>query len=112
MDESREVYVELGRRMAALRAAQGLSQAELAQALGLKQTTYSGYESGARRLPLDKLPEVCRALGTTPGALLTGDAPEGAALTPTEAAVLEALRLCRDPAAAAGAVAALLRLCR
>ena len=55
MDESREFYVELGRRMAALRAAQGLSQAELAQALGLKQTTYSGYESGARRLPLDKL---------------------------------------------------------
>ena len=46
MDESREFYVELGRRMAALRAAQGLSQAELAQALGLKQTTYSGYESG------------------------------------------------------------------
>lgn len=29
MDESREFYVELGRRMAALRAAQGLSQAEL-----------------------------------------------------------------------------------
>lgn len=98
MDESREFYVELGRRMAALRAAQGLSQAELAQALCLKQTTYSGYESGA--------------LGTTPGALLTGEAPEGAALSPAEAAVLEALRLCRDPAAAAEAVAALLRLCR
>jgi len=111
MDESREFYVALGRRMAALRAAQGLSQAELAQALRLKQTTYSGYESGARRLPLDKLPEVCRALGTTPGAL-TGEAPEGAALSPAEAAVLEALRLCRDPAAAAEAVAALLRLCR
>ena len=112
MDESREFYVELGRRMAALRAAQGLSQAELAQALGLKQTTYSGYESGARRLPLDKLPEVCRALETTPGALLTGEARLDAALTPEETAVLDALRLCRDPAAAAGAVAALLRLCR
>ena len=36
--------------------------------------------------------------------------PEG--LTPEETAVLDALRLCRDPAAAAGAVAALLRLCR
>ena len=84
----------------------------LAPALCLKQTTYSGYESGARRLPLDKLPEVCRALGTTPGALLTGEAQEGAALSPAEAAVLEALRLCRDPAAAAEAGAALLRLCR
>lgn len=112
MDESRNFYVELGRRMAALRAAQGLSQAELAQALCLKQTTYSGYESGARRLPLDKLPEVCRALGTTPRALLDGEAEPETALTPEEVAVLEALRLCRDPATAASAVAALLRLCR
>ena len=112
MDESRDFYAQLGKRLAALRAEKGLSQVELARETGMKQTTYSGYESGARRLPLDLLPVLCRALGASPEALLSQDGGTAAACSPEEREVLQALRLCQDPAAAAQAVVALLRLCR
>jgi transcriptional regulator with XRE-family HTH domain len=41
----------------------GLSQKELADALGLEQTIISKYEHGIRRLDLLELDEVCRVVG-------------------------------------------------
>ena len=109
MDEERAYYRELGRRIAGARAGRGRSQGEVARALGLAQTTYSGYETGARRLPLDKLQALSAALGVSAPELLGLEQPS---LTPAEDELLRALRACPDPAAAAAALTALLRACR
>ncbi|MDD5451755.1 MAG: helix-turn-helix transcriptional regulator [Desulfovibrionales bacterium] len=41
----------------------GLTQAELAQHLGVNQSFVSKYESGERRLDLIELRNICKALG-------------------------------------------------
>lgn len=41
----------------------GLTQAELAQRLGVNQSFVSKYESGERRLDLIELRNICKALG-------------------------------------------------
>jgi transcriptional regulator with XRE-family HTH domain len=46
-----------------LRRDAGLSQAELAERLGVHQTIVSKYELGERRLDLVELEQVCAALG-------------------------------------------------
>lgn len=43
----------------------GISQKELADALGLEQTIISKYEHGIRRLDLLELDEICRVVGIT-----------------------------------------------
>lgn len=48
-----------------LRSERGLTQGELASALGVNQTFVSKYERGERRLDLLELREVCRSLGVT-----------------------------------------------
>ncbi len=54
-----------GARLAALRKAAGLSQAQLAQAVGIPQRTLSFYEREATYLPSTLLPDLARALGVT-----------------------------------------------
>lgn len=104
-----DLYAALGRRMAARRAELGLSQAEVARRLGIAQTTYSGYENGSRKLPLDALLPVCRVLETQPLLLLEGENAPGP-LSPGERGVIEALRRCPCPEEAARAVRTLLQL--
>lgn len=48
-----------------LRSERGLTQGELASALGVNQTFVSKYERGERRLDLLELREVCLSLGVT-----------------------------------------------
>ncbi len=48
-----------------LRDRAGLTQAELARALGRSQSFISEYEVGHRRLDLVELREICEACGTT-----------------------------------------------
>jgi len=48
--ESRVYFVELGARVAGLRKARGLTQAELARAIGLSQQAVFAYELGERRI--------------------------------------------------------------
>lgn len=50
-----------------------LSQAQLAELVGVEQPTVQRWESGSRMPDLDNLQMLARALGTTPGALLDGD---------------------------------------
>src|SRR5690606_13820715 len=58
-------YVELGQRIAALRKAQGLTQVQLAEALGVAQQTMAHYEAGRLRLLAGALPTLAEHLGVT-----------------------------------------------
>lgn len=56
---------ELGARLASLRKAAGLTQAEVADALGIPQTTVSFYEREASYLPSSILPPLAQLLGVS-----------------------------------------------
>ncbi len=56
---------ELGARLAALRRAAGLSQAKLAESLGIPQRTLCFYERDAHNLPSTLLPELAAVLGVS-----------------------------------------------
>jgi len=61
---------ELGRRLARLRDAAGLTQRELARRLGIGQSALSRIESGQRRLTAAQAGQTARILGVDAGALL------------------------------------------
>lgn len=58
----------------ALRKKRGLSQAKLAELVGVEQPTVQRWESGKRLPDLDSLQQLAKVLGVTPGSLLDGDA--------------------------------------
>src|SRR3954462_14597715 len=57
-------------RLEAFRVERGLSQEEVAKRAGMATSTLSRLESGARRLALDHLTPLARALGVEVGDLL------------------------------------------
>lgn len=61
---------ELGNRLAGFRKVAGLTQTEVAEALGIPQTTVSFYEREAPYLPSHILVELSKLLGVTVEALL------------------------------------------
>ncbi len=61
--KGRKFLQELGKRLKELRKAQNLTQAQLAQLLGISQQLVAFYEGGHQRIPIDLLPEVARLLG-------------------------------------------------
>jgi len=61
----KDFYRALGRRIAAGRKAQGLSQQQLADELGIPQQTLGHYEVGRVRVAVAQLPQIARALATT-----------------------------------------------
>ena len=78
-------------RIRELRKAKGLTQGELADAIGVKQNLIGRYETGDRELSLPRLRQIARALGTDVGDLL---APEDNThgLTDDERDVIAAMR--------------------
>lgn len=69
----------LGQRLLELRKAQGLTQSQLAELLGISQQLVAFYEKGHRRVPVDLLPEVARLLAVSVEELLglhTGPPPK------------------------------------
>jgi transcriptional regulator with XRE-family HTH domain len=60
--EERDFFVALGERIASLRKAHNITQAQLAEALGVSQQTVQAYEVGRRRIPVSALPIVARTL--------------------------------------------------
>ena len=64
-----EFYAAFGRRLAALREDRGYTQAQFARALGLPQSTLSGYEAGSRKMPLHLAWEAARTLRVPVGEL-------------------------------------------
>ena len=65
----------MGERIAQMRKAHGLTQTQLAEALGVTQQTVQAYEAGSRRIPVSALPTVARTLSVSLMALF-GEAPD------------------------------------
>lgn len=57
-------------KIRAARQRRGMSQRDLARALGMAQSTLSRIERGERRVSVDRLIEIARALGVRPADML------------------------------------------
>ena len=76
---------ETGARISALRRAAGLTQAELAEKLGISYQAVSSWERGASMPDIGKLVDLARALNTTVDHILSGGKAEAAPDPPQEA---------------------------
>jgi transcriptional regulator with XRE-family HTH domain len=63
--DERQFFVAMGERIAQLRKARNLTQAQLAEVLGVAQQTVQGYEAGSRRIPVSTLPVVAHTLAVS-----------------------------------------------
>lgn len=68
--DERAFFVELGARIAELRKAQGITQIQMAEALGVSQQTVNSYEVARRRVPVSALPILGRLFNITVDELL------------------------------------------
>ena len=60
-----DVYENLRLNIARLRDERGYSQSQLARALKLPQSTYTGYELGIRKFPLTIVVQIADMFGVT-----------------------------------------------
>lgn len=67
------VDAEIGARVRTLRAAAGLSQEKLGEALGITFQQVQKYEKGVNRIAGSRLVAIAAALGTTVGELMAED---------------------------------------
>jgi len=63
--KDQDFFKALGTRIADMRQARGMTQAALAEALGLRQQVIASYENATRRLPVSLLAPVADQLGVT-----------------------------------------------
>ncbi len=68
--------MDFSARVRALRESAGLTQAQLADKVGLTNRAVGAWESGRSKPRLDKLSQLAETLGTTPYYLMNGDGPE------------------------------------
>ena len=68
--------MDFSTRVKALREDAGLTQAQLAEGLGLTNRAIGAWESGRSKPRLDKLTRLAEILGTTPDYLMNGDGPD------------------------------------
>lgn len=73
--DERAFFIALGARIASYRKAQDMTQAELAEQLGVSQQAMNSFEKGRRRVPVSLLPVIAQVLETTPNALVAQGAP-------------------------------------
>ncbi len=76
--QDKSFYKELGQRIAEARKAQGLTQVELANRLGISQQTLAHYEGGVLRIAIATLVAVAKTVNT-PVEVLIGDEESAAA---------------------------------
>ena len=67
---SDDLAEQLPKRVIELRKAAGLTQAEIAENIGIKLARYGHYERGFRRFPVEILPKLAEALGCSEADLL------------------------------------------
>lgn len=67
---------EVGERLRALRRERAMTQAELAQVLGMTQSNVSGLEHGRRSLTIHQVVKLALALRTTTDQILLGSKPD------------------------------------
>ncbi len=75
--DEKSFFKSLGKRIAELRKEQGLTQAQLAELLGLTQQQVGHFEVGRRRVPVSLLPALARAVGTSVEDLIGEDRKPG-----------------------------------
>ena len=68
--EERAFFAKLGARIADLRKAQGITQIQMAESLGVSQQTINSYEVARRRIPVSALPLMARMLAASVDELL------------------------------------------
>jgi len=68
--DERGFFVALGSRIARLRKESHITQVQLAETLGVSQSTMNAYELGNRRVSLCALPTLAKTLGVSPEELL------------------------------------------
>ena len=68
--DERALFVQLGPQIAELRKAQGITQIQMAEALGVSQQTVNSYEVARRRVPASALPVLARLLKVSTDELL------------------------------------------
>lgn len=71
--DEREFFIALGARIATLRKSSQITQVQLAQTLGISQSTVNAYELGHRRVPVSTLPLLARTLGVSVETLIGED---------------------------------------
>jgi len=71
--DERAFFIALGGRIAQLRKAQDITQAQLGELLGISQQTLNSYETGRRRVPVSQLRAIAQHLGVAVEALLDDD---------------------------------------
>ena len=79
MDNTVNIDIQIGRRLASARKAAGFTVRQLAARLGWPYTTLANYEEGRRPLRIAQLIAIATALGRSPAAFLV-DLPEAAAV--------------------------------
>lgn len=65
--------IAVGRRLTAFHAAEGISQAEVCRAIGIKENRYSQYLSGDRKLPVEIALKLKAAYGLSTDWIYGGD---------------------------------------
>lgn len=83
--------MDFAKRLKQARQASGLSQQEVAAALGIDKTTYSGYETGRRQPDLPRLRRLSTVLGASADQLLELEGGQG--VEPGELAGIKKYRL-------------------
>ncbi|HLP88194.1 MAG TPA: helix-turn-helix transcriptional regulator [Nostocaceae cyanobacterium] len=70
----RTLYQQIGRRIKQRRAEMGMTQAELAEAVGVLRTSITNIEAGRQKAPIHTLYKICIVLGVKVTALLPTEA--------------------------------------
>ena len=65
-----EDYERFGKNLASLREKLGLSQYDISKKLELSQSTYAGYETGTRKIPLSMIIKLSNFFGVKPDVLI------------------------------------------
>jgi len=76
-DSETSFFKIFGHRIAELRKQRGLTQSDLAAALGMDQTAVASYEVGRRRVPLSLLPQLAQTLGVSAVEIIEAPMPSG-----------------------------------
>lgn len=66
------IYRPVSKKLKALRKSRGLSQVEIAEHLGIAQSTYAGYETASRKITLNMLVRLSDYFGVSIDSLLKG----------------------------------------
>jgi transcriptional regulator with XRE-family HTH domain len=82
-DDERAFFVQLGAKVAERRKAEGITQVQMAELLGVSQQTINSYEVGRRRIPVSSLPVLARTLGVSMEELIGAPPPTAKKRGPT-----------------------------